>query len=317
MIPERDIALVRSFNRLVTRQVGALNDRYLGRRPLGEARVLFEIGHDGATPRDVRARLGLDSGYVSRMLGSLERDGLIERTPNPADRRSERLRLTPAGLSEVGELDRLSDDLASSVLAPLDEAQRARLLAAQAEVRRLLAISLVQIAPERVTSADARWCLGHYFAELDARFEHGFDVAGALAESRSDLGPPSGAFLVARVHGQPAGCGGLRTLSPGVAEIVRMWVDAAHRGLGIGRRLLEALETHAVALGLARVRLDTNRALDEAKAMYRGSGYVEIDRYSDNPYANHWFEKELGEHGGALDVRAEGGRDGIRDRPGA
>ena len=66
MIGQQEIALVRSFNRLVTRQVGALNDRYLGRRPLGEARVLFEIGSNGATPRDVRARLGLDSGYLSR-----------------------------------------------------------------------------------------------------------------------------------------------------------------------------------------------------------------------------------------------------------
>ena len=88
---ERDIAQVRSFNRLVTRQVGALNDRYLGRRPLGELRVLFEIGLDGATPRDVRARLGLDSGYVSRMVRALERDGLVEQRPNPADRRTKRL----------------------------------------------------------------------------------------------------------------------------------------------------------------------------------------------------------------------------------
>ena len=116
MVTQQDISQVRSFNRLVTSQVGALNDRYLGRRPLGEARVLFEIGPDGATPRDVRARLGLDSGYLSRMLGALERDGLIERTPNPADRRSERLRLTEAGHSEVRELDRLSDELAASVL---------------------------------------------------------------------------------------------------------------------------------------------------------------------------------------------------------
>ena len=72
MLADTDIAQTRSFNRLVTRQVGALNDRYLGRRPLGELRVLFEIGLDGATPRDVRARLGLDSGYVSRMVRALE-----------------------------------------------------------------------------------------------------------------------------------------------------------------------------------------------------------------------------------------------------
>jgi DNA-binding MarR family transcriptional regulator len=293
MVTQQDILQVRSFNRLVTSQVGALNDRYLGRRPLGEARVLFEIGHDGATPRDVRARLGLDSGYLSRMLGALERDGLIERTPNPADRRSERLRLTDAGHSEVRELDRLSDELAASVLESLDDGQRARLLAAQAEVRRLLAISMVQIELESPASADARWCLSHYFAELDARFEEHFDPGKTWAAERMGLTPPSGAFLIARVNGQPAGCGALRTLGPGVGEIARMWVDRAHRGLGIGRRLLVGLEQQAVALGLDCVRLDTNRALDEAKAMYRGSGYDEIARYNDNPYANHWFEKRL------------------------
>src|SRR3954451_8113939 len=114
MSPQQDVALIRSFNRLVTRQVGALNDRYLGRRPLGEARVLFEIGTDGATPRDVRARLGLDSGYLSRMIGSLERDGLVEEEATPADRRTKRLRLTRAGRSEMADLDRISDELAAS-----------------------------------------------------------------------------------------------------------------------------------------------------------------------------------------------------------
>src|SRR3954471_13920086 len=101
MIADQEIARVRSFNRLVTRQVGALSDRYLGRLPLGEARVLFEIGSAGAaTPRDVRARLGLDSGYLSRVLGSLKRHGLVEETPNPSDRRSKRLRLTLAGRAQ-------------------------------------------------------------------------------------------------------------------------------------------------------------------------------------------------------------------------
>src|SRR5688572_12228495 len=100
-----DVTRVRSFNRLLTRQLGVLNDRYLGHRPLGEGRVLFEIGVDGATPRDVRARLGLDSGYLSRLLGSLEREGLIERSPNPSDRRTTQLRLTHAGEAELSELN--------------------------------------------------------------------------------------------------------------------------------------------------------------------------------------------------------------------
>src|SRR3954453_22351952 len=120
MSPQQDVALIRSFNRLVTRQVGALNDRYLGRRPLGECRVLFEIGPDGATPRDVRARLGLDSGYLSPMLAALGRDGLVAQAPDPEDRRTKRLRLTRAGRAEMRALDRISDHLAPGALAPLD-----------------------------------------------------------------------------------------------------------------------------------------------------------------------------------------------------
>src|SRR3954468_1580923 len=292
-VAEQEIAQVRSFNRLVTSQLGALSDRYLGKRPLGESRVLFEIAVAGsATPRDVRARLGLDSGYLARMIRSLQRDGLVEEAPDPADRRTKRLRLTRAGRAEMRALDRLADDLAASVLAPLTDDERARLLRAQAEVRRLLAISMITIEHEDPSSADARWCLSHYFAELAQRFEEGFDPGAPLPAE--DLTPPAGSFLLARFIGQPAACGVLRTLEPGTAEIKRMWVDRPHRGLGLGRRMLGALEQKALDLGNARVVLDTNRALDEAKAMYRANGYVEIPPYSDdNPYADHWFEKRL------------------------
>ena len=241
MSREADIARVRSFNRLVTRQVGALNDRYLGRRPLGELRVLFEIGHDGATPRDVRARLGLDSGYVSRMIRSLQRDGLVEARPNPADRRTRRLGLTRSGQRELRELNQVSDEMAASVLSPLNPEQRERMLHAQSEVRRLLAISMVSIGPEDPSSADARWCIGHYFAELRERFEDPFDPALTTPAEARNLVPPAGSFVIARLSGQPAGCGAVLTLRPGVGEIKRMWVDRPHRGMGIGGRLLEAL----------------------------------------------------------------------------
>jgi DNA-binding MarR family transcriptional regulator/ribosomal protein S18 acetylase RimI-like enzyme len=280
-----EIARVRSFNRLVTRQAGVVGDRFLGRRPFGEYRVLFEIGLDGATPRDLRARLGLDSGYLSRMLAALRRDGLVEARAHPADRRTKRLALTRAGRAELRRLDRISDDHAAAVLAPLDAEQRERLLRAQDEVRRLLALSMFSVETADPTSADARWCLAHYYAELDERFEEGFDATIWPADATR--------FVIARLGGQPTGCGVLKTLEPLVGEIARMWVDKPHRGLGLARRLLAALEQQAAELGFATVRLDTNRALDEAKAMYRGAGYREIPRYNDNPYAHHWFEKRL------------------------
>jgi DNA-binding MarR family transcriptional regulator len=287
MIPAADIARVRSFNRLVTSQVGALEDRYLGHRPLGESRVLFEIGTDGATPRDLRARLGLDSGYLSRMIAALQRDGLVSAEPDPADRRTKRLRVTAAGRAEMQELDRISDGLAASVLEPLTPDQRERLLRAQSEVRRLLVISMVRIEREDPTSADARWCLGHYFAELDERFDGGFDPGRTLSAH-------GGMFLVARLNGQPAGCGALKALDADTAEIMRMWVDRPHRGLGIAKRILDALEREATSAGHRAVRLYTNRSLAEAQAMYRGCGYGEIPRYNDDPYADHFFEKRLG-----------------------
>lgn len=276
---------MRSFNRLVTRQAGVVGDRYLGRRPFGEYRVLFEIGLDGATPRDLRARLGLDSGYLARMVGALRRDGLVEARAHPADRRTKRLALTRAGRAELRRLDRISDEHAAAVLAPLDAEQRERLLRAQDEVRRLLAVSMFSIEPQDPTSADARWCLAHYYAELAERFEEGFDATVWPADATR--------FVIARLGGQPAGCGVLKTLDPQTGEIARMWVDKPHRGLGLARRLLVALERQAAELGFRTVRLDTNRALDEAKAMYRSAGYQEIPRYNDNPYADHWFEKRL------------------------
>jgi GNAT superfamily N-acetyltransferase len=171
------------------------------------------------------------------------------------------------------------------VLEPLDAEQRARLLAAQAEVRALLAISLLTIEIEDAGSLDARWCLDHYFAELAERFEAGFDPKRTL--------PAAGDLLVARFGGQPAGCGMLKTLSPGCGEILRMWVDRPHRGLGIGARLLDALEARAAELGHETVRLYTNRSLTEAIAMYRRRGYAEIPRYNEDPNATHWFEKRL------------------------
>ena len=125
------------------------------------------------------------------------------------------------------------------------------------------------IAAEDPSSPDARWCLGHYFAELGERFEERFDPGRTLPADGSDLVPPAGAFLIARFSGQPAGCGALKTLRPNVGEIMRMWVDRAHRGLGIGARILDALEARAAALGHHTVRLYTNRSLAEAKAMYR------------------------------------------------
>ncbi len=298
MDPER-IATVRRFNRLVTQRVGALEEHFLGRgRPLGQSRVLFEIGREGgADLRDLRALLGLDSGYLSRLVQALAEEGLVEVEPAPGDERVRRARLTPAGRAEVGEMDRRSDEGAEAILAPLSEAQRNRLAAAMEEVRRLLLASGVRIGRADPDAREARACLEAYYAELDRRFEGGFDPAASLPASSSDLVPPAGAFLVAEVDGRPVGCGAVKAVAPGVGSIKRMWVAEDVRGLGVGRRLLAALEAEARVLGLATVRLETNRALREAIALYAAAGYREVEPFNEDPYADHWFEKEL--HGQA------------------
>src|SRR5437764_12810730 len=127
---------VRRFNRAVTQRAGALDDEFLARgRPLGQARVLWEIGPDGRDVRALRARLDLDSGYLSRLLRSLERDGLVRVEPGEHDGRVRTARLTRAGLKERAELDRSSDELAESLLEPLNDSQRDRLVTAMAELQ--------------------------------------------------------------------------------------------------------------------------------------------------------------------------------------
>lgn len=286
------IRQLRSFNRTVSQRIGALNDNFLNRRrPLGEARLLYEIGRDGAEVRDLRARLELDSGYVSRLLRSLERQGLVRAQPAATDGRVRRVTLTGKGLREVTELDRRSDAFAKSVLAPLSAAQRDRLIAAVAEVERLMRASAVQIKAEAPDSADARWCFAEYFRELAGRFKTGFDPARSISASAAELTPPAGLFVIARLGGEPIGCGALKVKDRQIGEVKRMWVRADTRGLGIGRRLLETVETHARELGLVTLRLETNQTLEEAQALYRQCGYREVAPFNDEPYAHHWFEK--------------------------
>src|SRR6478609_11541352 len=139
------IERVRSFNRTVTQTIGALQQDYLGRqRPLGESRLLFEIGDIGATASDLRARLELDSGYLSRLLRSLEQQQLVVTRPDPADRRVRRVELTISGRNELRSLNRDSDRLAEGILAPLNGLQRTKLTSAMADVERLLTASAVR-----------------------------------------------------------------------------------------------------------------------------------------------------------------------------
>ena len=285
---------VRSFNRTMTERIGVLNDHFLGRNhPLGEARLLWEIGELGTSVRSLRRRLELDSAYVSRLLRSLEGQGLIVVGTSSNDGRVRLVQLTEAGLRERAELDQRADAFARSLLEPLSESQRMKLVAAMAQVERLLIASLVEIAIADPTSSDARWCFEQYFAELGERFEAGFDPALSISAQAHELALPTGLLLVARLHEEPIGCGALKLHENAPGEIKRMWVAPRARGLGLGRRLLEALERSAREVGVAVLHLETNRTLIEAIELYRHSGYQEVEAFNGEPYAHHWFEKRL------------------------
>ncbi len=289
------VGQVRSFNRTVTQRVGALNDHYLARhRPLGQSRLLWDIGAEGCEVRALRSRLGLDSGHASRLLRALEKDGLVSVAPSASDRRIRIARLTQAGLRERALLDQRSDDLATSILAPLDPDERDELVAAMRTVKRLLTTAVIEIRTVDPTDRDARHCLRAYFAELDRRSESGADPTACLPVQPHQLTPPAGAFLIAYLRGEPAGCGAIKHHPGAPSEIKRMWVAESARGLGIGRRLLTELEGLAARTGASRTRLDTNRALVEAIAMYRSARYVEVAAFNNEPFAHHWFEKHLG-----------------------
>ena len=174
---------VRRFNRLVAQRVGALEANYLRRgRPLGEARLIFETGVDGVDVRALRDKLGLDSGYLSRLMQSLKAQGLITVKPETGDGRRRRISLTRKGSVERAHYDRLSDELAASMLEPLDVAERSRLVTAMGEVVRLIRAASVEIAAEAPDSADARGCMSDVFPRTSSAFR------GRLSSREGGLG---------------------------------------------------------------------------------------------------------------------------------
>ena len=295
------VAQVRRFNRTVTHRAGALNDHFLARdRPLAVSRLLWEIGTEGGEVVMLRARLGVDSGQMSRMLRALESDEFATVTPSAVDGRVRVARLTPKGLIERALLDERSDEVAASILDPLDDAQRAELVGAMRTVERLIATSLIELRPVDPASPDAQRCLRAYVAELNRRApQRGFDPSKGATADPHEVRPPRGAFVLAYLRGEAIGCGAAKHQPNEVTDIKRMWVAESARGLGLGRRLLEHLERLAREHGSGEARLETSDVLPEAIALYRSSGYVEVAPFNDEPFADRWFTKPLLDQSGS------------------
>lgn len=287
------ISRIRQFNRTLTRHIGVLETNFLGRgRPIGASRILFEIGSKGIEIRDLRSKLRLDSGYTSRLLRTLEKEGLVKVSEATKDARVRFITLTQKGRTELAMLNRLSDKAAASTLESLTDKQKVALIQSMDTVEKLLRASAATIEVQDPTSRMARECLAHYYHELAQRFDDGFNPDKSISATSEELTPPDGYFVVAELYGDGVGCGALKCHRD-FGEIKRMWVAPSVRGLGLGKRILERLENIARQRKLPVLRLETNRTLVEAQRLYRNAGYREVAPFSSEPYAHHWFEKSL------------------------
>ena len=141
---------------------------------------------------------------------------------------------------------------------------------------------------------DALLCLAAYVAELNGRSTRGFDPTVGATALPEEVRAPAGQFYVVYLEGAAVGCGAVKHHADAPAEIKRMWIAPDARGLGLGRRLLQELEACALAGGARVAHLETNAVLTEALALYRSTGWVEVPRFNDEPFADHWLEKSLG-----------------------
>ena len=287
------IARLRRFNRAVTREVGALDTSFLGRgRPLGMVRVLQLVRPEGTDVALIRDRLTLDSGLTSRFLRSLEREGLIETTTDPADRRRRIARLTTAGKAELAAYEAIGHDRAARLITKAGS-RADEVVAAMDLIATLLNRDQMEIREADPDSPEALACLHAYFSELVARIPGLHLDQFPLPDPQADsYRPPKGRFLVAWSDNLPVGCVSLRPLDATTAEIKRLWVHDSARGQGLARRLMTAIEGEARSMGHTTLKLDTHSALIEAITLYRATGWSDIAHYTQPP-GDTWMGKTL------------------------
>ena len=289
---QNQISRFRSFNRTLTVEIGALDESFLSRgRPLGAARVLNAIGQGYENVSDIREYLKLDTGLLSRLLRSLEKEGLVETRQNSVDRRSRIANLTEAGQAEFEIYEDLSNDRAKQVLA--GHKNSAQLLEAMDTINFAFSRDRITFKEVDYTSEVATYCLEQFAAELSERFETGFDLENSGDPDPSSMRDPLGTFVVASLDENAIGCVGVKGNGGSIAEIKRMWVAPSARGLGLARQLMASAEKAARNLSITTLRLDTNQTLVEAVNLYRNLGWREIDRFNDDPYPDIFFEKHL------------------------
>ena len=277
------IAAVRAFTRFYTRKIGVL-DQHLLQSPfsLSEARVLYELAHrDDAAAKEIGIELGLDPGYLSRIIQNFDESGLITRKALPSDRRQYRLSLTAKGRQAFAKLDRRSHDEVAAMLAAVPKSDCARLVGAMAAIERLLGAPDLsrQLAILRdPRPGDMGWVVQSHGALYAS--EYGFDasfealVAEIAAKFITSFDAARERCWIAELDGVPVGSVFLVRHSDDVAKLRLLLVDPAGRGQGLGKRLVGECVAFARACGYRRITLWTQSILVAARKIYQDAGFV-------------------------------------------
>lgn len=293
-----DVKRVRRFNRFYTRQAGVL-EPYLGSNlSLTEVRVLYELAHrEGVSASELSRELGLDAGYLSRLLKRFDQQGWLQRMSHPRDARQSMLSLTEAGHAAFAPLQQRSRDQAAALLAPLHPARRAELVAAMSRIQQLL--DTATPAPRTRTAllrdpapGDLGWVVQQH-GELYAR-EYGWNaefeglVAGIVADYVRRFQPDWEKGWIAELDGERVGSVFVVRKSASTAQLRMLLITPAARGLGLGARLTDECIAFARRKGYRKMVLWTNDGLDAARAIYARRGFTLV---KSQPYEG--FGKRL------------------------
>jgi DNA-binding MarR family transcriptional regulator/N-acetylglutamate synthase-like GNAT family acetyltransferase len=283
--PEDQIAAVRAFNRFYTRKLGVL-DQQLLKSPfsLSEARVLYELANrENAAAKEIGIELGLDPGYLSRIIQNFDETGLITRKPLPSDRRQYRLSLTVKGRQAFAKIDRSSHDDVADLLATLPRGDSGRLIEAMAAIERLLGNPGVLPAPAILRGhrpGDMGWVVqshGSLYAS-----EYGFDsafealVAEIAAKFLASFDASRERCWIAEIDGAQVGSVFLVRHTDDVAKLRLLLVDPAGRGQGLGQRLVAECLSFAQACGYRKITLWTQSILVAARKIYQDAGFARV-----------------------------------------
>jgi DNA-binding MarR family transcriptional regulator/GNAT superfamily N-acetyltransferase len=280
---KEQVADVRAFNRFYTRQIGLLEERlHKSAFSLTEARVLYELAHrDGLTATDLGRDLGLDAGYLSRLLKKFESRELVTRAPSPVDARQSVLSITEAGREAFAPLDRASREEVASLLGRLSAEHREAVVTAMQRVQRLLGqdqkTEKVSYRLRPLQVGDIGWIV-YRQGVLYAR-EYGWDesyealAAEILAGFVKSFDPECENAWIAEREGEVVGSVFLMRKSVEVAKLRLLYVEPSARGLGIGRRLVDECVGFARTKGYKTLTLWTNDVLVSARRIYQAAGF--------------------------------------------